>query len=989
MLERQNIPVSLAGGLDTKTDEKLVLPGRLTLLENGVFTKGGSVQKRNGYLNLGTSVLGGGTLPTLQALSNKDNELCGFGSDGNLYTFAQGQSAWVNKGYASGIKVTRNPITRNTAQQSRCDSARLLGVAVYAWEDTRGGIRATVVDTATGSQLQSDVSISSSGTHPKVVVAGQSILVLYCETTNLKCRVLSPLSPTTFAAATTVANDMNASPVYDVTPMGLNAICCYRATASGKLLYITQDGVAGTTAVGLPNAIALADDTQTCIAVTVNADATRIFISYYLSGAGLKTVVYAQDFSAVLAPTVVDPQTSPAPVRVTSCLSGTNRIRLYTEYANPTWPYVKTARINAAGAVEAAAIIVRSVGLASKAFAYGDNTYVMVAYSSTVQPSYFLIRSDGSIHAKACSQVAGGAASGFVLGTPQAISSSAYAIPALVATRFVSDAGTAYTLKGVSDVQFDFQGQPPSQARVIGGSLAFPGGMMQLYDGQGATEQGFHVFPENVTATPSASGGSVADGTYTYQVVYEWTDNQGQVHRSSPSIPVLATVTGSGGNGKVTLTIPTLRLTAKKSPRTPVLISIFRTKANQTILYRLLPLASTTQNDPTVDTVTVVDTTNDSSLSGNEFIYTTGGVLENIAAPACAFMDVYQNRMVLVPSEDPLSFWYSKTKIEGEGLAFTDVFQRRIDPLGGEITGIKMMDDKILIFKKNLFFFIAGDGPVDTGAQDNYSVPQIVSTDVGCSQAASLVLVPDGVMFMTTKGIYLCDRSLRVSYIGADVEAYNDSTIVSADLVESTNQVRFLTTSGTCLVYDYYFNRWSTFTNHKGVDGTVWNGSYCYARASGQVYQEAQGHYLDDNLEIKLRMATAWIKTAGIQGFQRVNRFALLGNYGSSHVLRVSIGYDYESTYSDYVIFNAGAVLDQNYYGQDSYYGESTFYGGVADNIYQFRAHLRRQKCQSIRFLFEDVTAGTPGQGYSLSDLSLQVGVKRGLNKLRLQKSVG
>jgi hypothetical protein len=46
----------LAQGVDTKTDEKQVVAGKLLELENGVFTKLKAIQKRNGYRALGTSI---------------------------------------------------------------------------------------------------------------------------------------------------------------------------------------------------------------------------------------------------------------------------------------------------------------------------------------------------------------------------------------------------------------------------------------------------------------------------------------------------------------------------------------------------------------------------------------------------------------------------------------------------------------------------------------------------------------------------------------------------------------------------------------------------------------------------------------------------------------------------------------------------------------------------------------------------------------------
>ena len=37
-LERQLIPIPLAGGIDNKTDDKQVPIGKLSVLENGVFS---------------------------------------------------------------------------------------------------------------------------------------------------------------------------------------------------------------------------------------------------------------------------------------------------------------------------------------------------------------------------------------------------------------------------------------------------------------------------------------------------------------------------------------------------------------------------------------------------------------------------------------------------------------------------------------------------------------------------------------------------------------------------------------------------------------------------------------------------------------------------------------------------------------------------------------------------------------------------------------
>jgi len=54
--------------------------------------------------------------------------------------------------------------------------------------------------------------------------------------------------------------------------------------------------------------------------------------------------------------------------------------------------------------------------------------------------------------------------------------------------------------------------------------------------------------------------------------------------------------------------------------------------------------------------------------------------------------------------------------------------------------------------------------------------------------------------------------------------------------------------------------------------------------------------------------------------------------------------------------------------------------------VYQFRAHMKKQKCQSVRFRISDVEEATPGQAYSISSLMLEVGVRGNTMKLPQQK---
>ena len=49
-LTKQPLSINFAAGLDLKTDPFQVSPGKFLGLANSIFTKGGLLQKRNGFL---------------------------------------------------------------------------------------------------------------------------------------------------------------------------------------------------------------------------------------------------------------------------------------------------------------------------------------------------------------------------------------------------------------------------------------------------------------------------------------------------------------------------------------------------------------------------------------------------------------------------------------------------------------------------------------------------------------------------------------------------------------------------------------------------------------------------------------------------------------------------------------------------------------------------------------------------------------------------
>jgi hypothetical protein len=382
-----------------------------------------------------------------------------------------------------------------------------------------------------------------------------------------------------------------------------------------------------------------------------------------------------------------------------------------------------------------------------------------------------------------------------------------------------------------------------------------------------------------------------------------------------------------------------------------------------------------------VDTVTFNDTLADTVIIGNNLLYTTGGVVDNAQAEGTNLLTNVRGRLFYIPSENPYSYNYSKLVTQNAPVEFYDQQPTQIDRRGGPITAIAAMDDKIIFFKQNAIFYLIGEGPDATGSQNDYNEAQLITTDGGCIDPSSVVAMPLGLMYKSAKGIYLLNRGLNVEYIGKDVEAYNGDTIFSATLVSNKNQVRFTLNTGNVVVYDYLVGQWYTFTKHNLlVDSTTWQNTFVYIRSDGKVWQE-NNSFSDNGSPIVMKIVTSWFSLAQFEGFQRIYKAMIIGNYVSPHKLLMSVAYDFNPYVVASVTVDAFALLDTATYGETSPYGADPVYGGNFP-LYQFRYQVPRQKCESIQLTFEDSQSTDIGEGYQLSGLAFEVGIKQGLDKL-------
>jgi hypothetical protein len=712
----------------------------------------------------------------------------------------------------------------------------------------------------------------------------------------------------------------------------------------------------------------------------------------------------------------------------------------------------------------------RSVGLASKAFtqyvyyfnsqpntlitaiqpptnqipAYtivSMTTYMMCVYGDTNQstpsddsnqPTYFLIDSSGNIYMRLAYSNGGGYTQGQVLPSVSYVDSTYFI--SYLKTDFLATvnkgtnnpAGTPsnaiYTQTGINLAEFTLNttGQLSSE---IASSLHLTGGMLWQYDGVKPVEHNFHVWPENVEGAWSETGGAMVAQplgwisgvpSYYYQFTYEWTDNAGNLHRSAPSIPIGIVTTGDGTAGSVALSVPTDRLTYKQPylppsnalVTNPIRIVGYRWSVAQQVYYQFTSLTVPYKNDTTIDYLTITDTLSDAEILGNTLLYTTGGVIEDIAAPASIGSALFDTRLWLIDAEDRNLLWYSKQVIENVPVEMSDLLTFYVAPSTsaqgstGNLTALYPMDDKLILFKKDAIYYINGTGPDNTGSNSQYSSPIFITAAVGCDDPQSITLTPTGLMFQSDKGIWMLGRDLNTNYIGAPVETYNSIPVLSAMAIPATTQVRFVIDDSLTLMYDYFYQQWGTHTNIEAVSSTLYQGLHTYLNSAGEIYQETPGNYLDGSSPVLLGLTTSWINMAGLQGFERFYFAYLLGTYLSPFILNVSLAYNYNPSPSQTILITPNQSTP--YWGDESVWGAGGPWGGPEDggvtdnnqaNLFAVRLFPETQKCSSFQLSIQEVydpTAGQPaGAGLWLSGLNLIIGSKKGYRTQSAKKSFG
>lgn len=1006
-LQKDAVPINFASGLDLKTDPKQIALGKFLRLVNTVFSKANLMQKRNGYGQLASLPNSSNTF-----LTTYNGNLTAVGNTLNAYN--SGAKRWVSKGSITPVQLSTLSLIRSNSNQTYADSAissNDLVCTVYKDDQTAGTVyRYAIADSITGQNIVAPTAIPSAGTvtyTPKVFLLGNYFVIVYLSVisgvNHLQYVAINSNNPTAISSPSDISTNY--------TPASTGT---FDGTVANNNLYISWIGADGGGAVRMTyidstlvqhSTVVFTGHTGTHISVCADTSGGTavVYTSYYDSSAQTGYIFAVnQQLSTILAQTQwaasldIKNVTASADSGIATIFYELNGA--YSYDSSIKTHLVRKRTCTQAGTLGTATTVARGVGLASKAFLVNDTAYFLAIYNSAFQPTYFVINSSGAVVAKLAYS---NASSYYVTGLPSVnvsgqIASVAYPIKdqiqAVNKTQGVANTAGIYTQLGLNLAFFNFETDGLDSAE-IGNDLHLSGGFMWMYDGYVPVEHSFHLWPDYVEVSTSGAGGLITAQQYFYAVTYEWSDNQGNIHRSAPSIPVSITTTGATSTN--TVNIPTLRLTYKTA--NPVKIVVYRWSAAQQTYYQVTSLTAPLMNDTTADSVAFTDTFADSAIIGNNILYTTGGVLENIAAPAISSMALSKSRLFAVDAEDENVVWYSKQVIEGVPVEMSDLLTLYVPPTTGSqfnTGGVKVvyaMDDKTIFFKKGAISYMTGIGPDNTGANNDFSDPVFITSTVGCDNPNSIVFMPNGLMFQSDKGIWLLGRDLNTSYIGAPVEDFTTSgRVKSAVTVPGTNQVRFTLDSGVTLMYDYYYGQWGVFMNVSAVSSCIYQDLHTFINSRGEAYQETPGAYLDGSRPVLMGFTTGWINLAGLQGYERAYYFYLLGTYLSPHKLHIQIAYDYNSSPSQ-----SNVITPDNSspaYGGDSLWGGGNAWGGSTD-VEQWRVFLQTQKCQAFQIIMDEIYDSSlgvaAGAGLTLSGLDLVIGRKSGYPRIKSSRSVG
>ncbi len=502
----------------------------------------------------------------------------------------------------------------------------------------------------------------------------------------------------------------------------------------------------------------------------------------------------------------------------------------------------------------------------------------------------------------------------------------------------VVKAGTSTNgIFGAALVEFDFASPYRWKPASLNGSTFLSGGVTCVYDGRRVCEAGFLCRPPPPTMTVSVAGSQTFTVGRRYVATYEEVDADGNWHVSGVSSPAF---TGAITNKKVQLTVQPLTITARTEDAFVPYGSGARiglwvtTNGGEAPYYRLATVA----NNVTSETIAYEDTSLEADFTSNALLYATGSLpgtngssQDHRAPPGLLYHVAYNGMLVGVTGK---TIYFSSQPIDGEGTWFSPAFSVA-GSIDDDATGITVQDGAVLIFTRGGIWTTAGEPPSDNGTSGGLSMPRKLAVDVGCINANSILTTSIGTFYRSENTIELFTRGQTTAPIGDKIQdTLAAFPIVTAAVLDTKRGLaRFslttamtdgvAATNGRDVVFDLSLGEWISVDDKRGsvasqasqdacmaYIGGAWR--YAWLATNGTVYYERlptdAAKCLDGANWATQRAVTPWVKIAGLNGEQLIDRILFLASKVSDHDLTISIAFDYASTYAETKTFTRANI---------------------------------------------------------------------------------
>lgn len=1038
-LARQDLELSLAGGLAQQVDERVLAPGKWSTVDNLVPDRQGALTKRKGYGLIPRGVYGLDAIAdVVDVIDSRGDEILVYGRQDHetrVWSWSPTLDLWVDKDDVSPCSAVVAPVaSAYSGTLLPRVSVTTGGARAWSWQYQRGAITFNLisrVEEASGTVRQDETDFYASTNYliSDQVAVDDSIVTLWRDQAigTVDYRITDTLTGAIGPQLTLVPGVIYrfAACEYDATTF---LVAIVSSTFPGDIVVVQYD-LAGAVVSTFTHTVSLSVQ---AVAIHAWPGVGAVIAWWDLAGTqvgsmGLNDLTWTTKWGPFVE---VGPIANVSGLGVAIDENGDATIAATTQTVPFDTSTTTTSTRDNAGA-QTSTTARFNIALEAQPFRYDGAGFVVVTQvqAEPTQPRYgatMLVAVDGddapSVVATVLRTGIGGAGTAALF----EVGGTLARIPALDAFRWLipmsaqqgstlsSDVAQNVTLASCT---LDFTQR---QSALRWGAeqrdcLAHSGGFASWYDGTAVVEQGFVAAPNIRAATPNPIGGLMAPGTYLYQVAWEWYDERGNLHQSEPSLPVSVTIAAGPSTGSVELDVDTLSLTRKGDSADGVFkratLAVFRTLAGgDQVFYRLTPrrapLTQAIVNTPAAAFVGYVDTHNDADLNGPNplalgFIYTSGGILPNEFPPAPTAIVSTKNRLWIGAGRE---VWFSKLIVQGEGPAWSSEFVLTLDDANDPITALADLDDKVIVFTRQRAYYITGEGPNDANGGGGFQGPFRIPIDDGCSDQRSCVTYPEGVLYWDGTAIQQMSRALQIEPKGDPVlDVTSNATGVIGKLDPPTQRVYMLCERPALLgfsqskfaILDYRFGQWVTQTNYGtvsgdpphdaavGVVGHHWHNGQHWIAIGDDPSNVGRTDYgatpgLDCNVWFPATLTTPWLHVAGVNGYQRCWDVTVTGKRLSPHFLTVEVLTDYDDT----------TVRQQMVTDVDSL---SPMLGLPVERL---SLHMRAQLCSAVRVRLYDSQPleSIPTQdptGWDVAGVTIGIGVKPGNARLPARNKGG